>query len=486
MTGPVVQSGETLDSPSPEGRRVGTPPAGPLLVRLVNADEPALPSARYLLTGLTEVALGRSQEGGAELSRARLTIPVADRFASASHSLLAREGGEWSVRDQGSRNGTVVDGRPLAAGEVRPLGREALIEVGHTFFLFRSRAELLPSAPRLYEPGPAEPEPATLCPEWARELARAEQLAPTEHELLLLGESGVGKEVLARRLHALSRPRGPFVGLNCGAVPEHLLENELFGHVRGAFSGAQGERAGLLRAADGGTLFLDEIGDMPPTLQVKLLRVLEEHKVRPLGTEREEAVDVRIVAATHRDVTQLVADGKFRQDLLARIGLLPVRLPPLRARREDLGLLLRAVLRADGALEGLVFDCLALRTLLSHDWPLNVRELRKVVTSAAALARAAGGKPPLVTCDHFPELLRTPRPRGPAPIASPRTATTPPLCEEDARLREQILELLTSHGGNLAAVARALDCTRSMLQRRLARFGIDPTRHRGRGEPPHE
>jgi transcriptional regulator with GAF, ATPase, and Fis domain len=267
------------------------------------------------------------------------------------------------------------------------------------------------------------------------------------------------------------------VSLNCAALPESLLDDELFGHVRGAFSGAQGDRQGLLRAADQGTLFLDEVGDMPASLQAKLLRVLDDGKVRPIGSEAELQVDVRVVAATHCDLRALVAAGKFRQDLLGRLGLLAVRVPPVRERREDLGLLIRGVLRSvERGLERVRFDLEALRLMLLHPWPLNVRELRRVLLAAVDLAQADGKGALVIAPQHLPPALR----EG-TRVARPAPSPQPELTPSQVELRDRIGALLRKHAGNVAAVARELGKPRTQVQRLMARFGIDRVEAAGQG-----
>jgi transcriptional regulator with GAF, ATPase, and Fis domain len=216
------------------------------------------------------------------------------------------------------------------------------------------------------------------------------RVARTECSVLITGETGTGKELFARAVHRASSRRGaPFVAVNCAAIPDTLLETELFGHVKGAFTGAAAARAGRFMAADGGTIFLDEIGDLPPAAQAKLLRVLESRAVSPLGADAEIAVDVRVVAATHRDLETMVAAGTFRADLYFRLAVVPVALPPLRERGEDLRLIAEACLARLGAQLGrpVCLDADALDRLREHHWPGNVRELSHVMERAAILAR---------------------------------------------------------------------------------------------------
>jgi len=337
--------------------------------------------------------------------------------------------------------------------------------VGQTFLHLRSRVRGAHEAPTV------DGEPMTFNPEFALALAAAGRLARRSHDLLITGETGVGKEVIARWLHRVSGRRGQMVAINCAAVPEHLLEAELFGHQKGAFSGADADRTGLIRAAHEGTLLLDEVGDMPFALQAKLLRALEDRRVRPLGGEREIPVDVLVIAATHHDLRARVAEGKFRADLLGRLGLLPLPIPPLRERREDLGLLIRRILlELPGGLERIQFEVDALRLLLLHPWPLNVRELRRILLAAVDLAREHEEQGSVVV---GPQHL----PLSKAEVMAVQAASmAPPAAElstEEKQLRDRLVELLEAHSGNVAAVARELGKPRTHVQRLMARLGVD-------------
>src|SRR5262249_22721980 len=368
-----------------------------MLVRLLSADEPGAPSVRHWLEGVDTVRVFRGPDG-VELRARTLEVAIDDPYASANHVLLRLTPEGITIRDEGSSNGTYVDGEPLPAGEERRV-RSALIELGRTFFLVREEMAGARDSPMM----PDGREPLTFHAGFAEELKRAGRLARRSHDLLVVGESGAGKEFAARWLHYQSGRPGPLVAVNCAALPENLLEDELFGHVKGAFSGAQSDRTGLIRAAHEGALLLDEVGEMSPALQAKLLRVLEDRRVRPLGGERELPVDIQVIAATHRDIRTMVDAGRFRQDLHPRLGLLTVKIPPVRERREDLGLLLRSVLTPlPAGVQSLRFELETLRRLLLHDWPMNVREMQKLLLSALHLAIADGEDAVVIGPRHVP------------------------------------------------------------------------------------
>jgi transcriptional regulator with PAS, ATPase and Fis domain len=430
-----------------------------MLVRLLSADEPGIPSFRHWLEGIEAVRIFRGP-AGVEMRGHTLEVAIDDPYASAKHALLRVAPEGITLRDEGSSNGTYVDGEPLLAGEERRV-RNALIEVGRTFFLLRDETVGARDSPMM----PDGTEPLTFHPAFAEALRRAARLARRSHDLLVVGESGAGKEVAARWLHQQSGRSGPLVAVNCAALPEHLLEDELFGHVKGAFSGAETDRTGLIRAAHQGALLLDEVGEMSPALQAKLLRVLEDRRVRPLGGEREMPVDVLVIAATHRALRTMVDEGRFRQDLHARLGLLTVTIPPVRERREDLGLLIRSVLTPlPAGVRSLRFELETLRTLLLHDWPMNVREMRKLLLAAVDLAIGEGEGAVVIGPQHVPEGML-------GSIERP-AAETAPLSPEDEELRAHLSGLLTEHRGNVAAVAREIEKPRIYVQRLMARLGL--------------
>jgi len=303
------------------------------------------------------------------------------------------------------------------------------------------------------------------------------------NSVLITGETGSGKELVARAIHRRSGRGGPFVALNCGGMSEGVLESELFGHARGAFTGAGATREGLLRAAHKGTLFLDELGEMPPALQVKLLRVLETRKVRAVGAEQETSVDVRVVAATHRDVVAEVLKGSMRSDLYARLAQWTIQVPPLRERRDDIPLLARHLLARCGAAGRPVEPSLA-EELLLHGWPLNVRGLLNVLSIAAI---AAGEGAPLALRPEVERALDAERRIAAVTLVPPEpaapTAPTTPVPQADTGrpplgAAEEIEAALRRSNGNVADAARSLGWSRQQVYRWLETKGLDASRFR--------
>ena len=294
-------------------------------------------------------------------------LAIADRAASRDHVTIAPRGaGTAVIVDLGSRNGTFVDGRRVARMEV---AAGVILRVGDTVLRIAAFSDE-PSAPNEDDRHDGLVGGASLAP-----LRRTLGLiAPTDLSVLVLGETGTGKDVVAHATHAASRRTGPFVAVNCAALPDALVESELFGHARGLFTGANTSRRGLIVEADGGTLFLDEIGELPLAAQAKLLRVLEDHSVRPVGSEHEQRVDVRVVCATNRDLHARAQTGEFRADLLARLAGVELRLPPLRSRIEDLPALIQALWRRAHQC-GVEVSVNALEALAIYRWPHNIREL---------------------------------------------------------------------------------------------------------------
>jgi DNA-binding NtrC family response regulator len=297
---------------------------------------------------------------------------------------------------------------------------------------------------------------------WREVLRLAETVAPTDSTVLITGESGTGKEVLARYIHALSRRHdASFLSINCGALPESLLESELFGHVRGAFTGAVRDKDGLFAAAQRGTFFLDEIGETTPSTQVKLLRVLQQREVIPVGATEPVPVDARVVAATNRDLEEEIRSGRFRADLFYRLNVIAVHLPPLRQRAEDIPVLAEAFLAqaARGGAPKRLSDG-ALTALGAYAWPGNVRELENALERAVILTAGE-----VIAPEALPARVTE---RRPEPLLSDRPAATPTM---EAIERAYISWVLRNEGGNKSRAAEVLGIDPSTLYRKLARFG---------------
>jgi two-component system NtrC family response regulator len=298
------------------------------------------------------------------------------------------------------------------------------------------------------------------------------RVAPTDTTVLILGESGTGKELIARAIHGSSpRAHGPFVTVNCAAIPETLLESELFGHVRGAFTGAIRDRVGKFEAAEGGTIFLDEIGEMRPDLQVKILRVLEERMLERVGDNRLIHVDVRVLAATNKDLSKAIQAGEFREDLYYRLNVVPLQIPPLRERREDIRPLAQHFLKQLGASPRLTIAPEAFRALESYDWPGNVRELENALERAMIFHRGD-----VITLDDLPEAVRTRKAKesAPLPVSLPEAG----LSLEEVE-KELILRALQKHGWNQSQAARYLGITRHTLLYRIEKHKIARPGSRG-------
>jgi len=291
------------------------------------------------------------------------------------------------------------------------------------------------------------------------------QVASSEATVLLRGESGTGKELAARAIHRLSvRSGAPFVAVNCAALPESIIESELFGYVKGAFTGAGADRPGRFRQADSGTLFLDEIGDLAPHLQVKLLRVLQEGEIEPVGSDRPAAVNVRLLAATHRNLEEAVATGRFRPDLYYRLNVISITLPPLRERTDDIALLAAHFMEQFNRKNNKNFLGItqqALDVLTSHHWPGNVRELENVIERAVVLGRGE-----FICLDHLPPELTAITPSG-------GSITLPIGVPMEEIERTMIRETLRFTGGNKQDAARLLGIATRTIYRRLAEEGDD-------------
>ena len=393
----------------------------PHLFEVLDCAAPCRKLAQHPLIGAGEAVFCRGD--GVTRDGTSLRIGIPDRFISESHARLCREGQRWRAVDSGSTNGTFVNGEPITD---RELVDGDVLEMGATHFLFRASAAVEPFSP-------PHPSLATFSPALAAELLSVPAIARSMLPAIIAGPTGTGKEVLARALHELSGRQGPFLAVNCAAIAPTLLESELFGYRKGAFTGAIEGRPGLMRAAEGGTLLLDEIADLSMAAQAALLRALQEGEVLPVGATAP-----------------------------ARLAGFTFRLPPLHRRREDVGLLIGAILRRHRGAQA-TFTAHAGRALLRHRWPGNIRELERCV--AAALVLAGDGP---IELAHLPESIRPPgAPAAAIPGLRPRQ-----LSAEDLRRREQIATLLRASHGNVAAVARSLGKARMQVHRWVKRFDL--------------
>jgi DNA-binding NtrC family response regulator len=442
---------------------------------------------------IPKATFGRGQEDSVlVLANGSLQVDVRDPWMSSQHGeiLQSRVANDchFILQDLGSRNGCMVDGHPVTGSH--SLTHGDIIEMGCTFWKFVQG--VLPdydAVCRAIYSG-ATPIP-TFCLRFASELSRLTLIAQSNVPVILSGESGAGKEVLSREIHQRSGRTGRFVALNCAALPEGLIESELFGHRKGAFTGAIADKTGVVEEADNGTLLLDEIGDMPLGAQAKLLRLLQEGNFTRVGDTRAREVDVRFLAATHRQLPEMVEQERFRGDLYARLNGYHMTIPPLRERSEDLGLLIGHCVLNHGP--EIAISNASYRALLHYDWPYNVRELDKVIAAALALAREGDQ----VQLEHLPTTIAAhaheannaePRQRS----ARPSTFETIPFSAQgliptdteerknyrprlsDEELRASLLGPLQRHGGNVSAIARELNTTRTQIHRWLRRLEIDP------------
>ncbi len=408
-------------------------------------------------------------------------ICVPEAAVSRQHARIHHRDGRWYLTDLGGRNGTLVDGAFVDEVALEPLHE---IRVGDAMFKFveagaesylryRIDGALVGAAPadvsarerrRGHIVGGYQVDRLAIA------LAR---VAPSGISVILLGESGTGKEVFAQQLHDWSGRRGAFQAVNCAAIPAQLLESELFGYKRGAFSGADRDKPGLVKAAEGGTLLLDEIGDMPLDAQTKLLRVLQSKEIIPVGATAPERVDVRIVCATHRDLAKLQADGRFRGDLYARLNEYSMSIPPLRDRKEDVYALCRALLARHGRPDmRLSFPFMT--GLLRYDFPFNVRELEAAIKRGLALADGD-----VLEAQHLPDDVRAlmatygERPRPAAQPSGPASHAAPTGIRASPPTAEELRALLADHHGNVAAVGRLFGKERMQVHRWMKRYGID-------------
>ncbi|MGN6109817.1 MAG: sigma 54-interacting transcriptional regulator [Kofleriaceae bacterium] len=411
-------------------------------------------SWRFRLTGIDAIEIGRGRVDRAVVTGATMRIDRADPWMSSVHARLVRESVYWTVLDAGARNGVLVNGRRI---DRVAIGERDVIELGRSFFVLRPQelagdAEVVQSTIR--------GGTATVVPGFARRLAELARVAATTTPILVRGATGSGKERIAALVHQASGRPGLLVPVNCGALPPALIESELFGYRKGAFSGATEPRAGLAVTADRGTLFLDEVAELPPAAQVALLRLLEQKEVRAIGATMPAVIDLRVVAATHRDLARAVAAGEFREDLMARLAGFEAEIPALADRIVDFGIILGELVPA-----GQKLGNAALRALLRHAWPRNIRELVRTLEQATALA---AGQP--IELDHLPAAVRG----GPAREGAPSAAAPPP---DDDR-RATLVALLEKHRGNVTRIAAEMGRARMQIQRWLKHYELDPQKYR--------
>jgi transcriptional regulator with GAF, ATPase, and Fis domain len=405
-------------------------------------------------------------------------LVLSDTTVSREHCEIVRDDKGYLLRDLGSTNGTLLDGAEIREGYLRP---GVVITAGRIELQVRTYAERIELSPSERE---SFGELVGADPAMREIFGLLERVSSSDATLLVSGETGTGKDVLARSVHAASKRKdGPLVAVDCGALVGSLIESELFGHEKGAFTGAVERHQGAFELAQRGTLFLDEVGELPLELQPKLLRALETRRIRRVGGSSEVAVDIRVIAASNRNLLMEIERGKFRQDLYFRLAVVPIRLPPLRERRSDIPKLAEHLLSSiradhDATAEPFSLGPLARHALAAHDWPGNVRELRNVLERAALLTPAGDAS----------ELAIAPLVLGSASASRPpsRASTAAIALELEATLsyrenrasfeadfeRRYVRWLLARHGGNVSAAAREAGMDRKYLHKLSAKHGV--------------
>jgi DNA-binding NtrC family response regulator len=375
------------------------------------------------------------------------TVKLNDPTVSGRHGRIERKAQGYIVRDLGSRNGTYLNGMRVTEANLTPNDK---VRFGESVFVF-SETGSRPSTLKSRQPA------------WNEQLQRLPAFAQTDFAVLITGPSGSGKEILARAIHEQSaRAKGPFISINCSALSEGLIESELFGHTKGSFTGATHDRKGAFEAARGGTLFLDEIGDLPIMLQPKLLRALENKEIRPVGSDKIIETDVRIVAATHKNLPQQVNEKKFREDLYFRLNICQIRPPALHDRMEDFEDLIYSfakILRVR-------FSFGAVEKLKEHSWPGNIRELKNTVARAAAYMPGEHIQP-----EHVEKLLDPVSLTQTSHFSSQAAPAGGSLIKEIER--EMIIQRLIANKGNQRRTAADLGVPKSTLHDRIRTYSID-------------
>jgi pSer/pThr/pTyr-binding forkhead associated (FHA) protein len=427
------------------------------LYLVLEADRPLVGGARFGLDDLDEVLVGRNEPSAGRQSersivggKRRLTVRTSGSFLSKEHAAFRRTARGWEIEDLRSKNGVTVNGSTIQAPTLLRLGD--LVSLGRLFFIIDSDVIEAVEDLSAEDVGAELAGFLTLIPGLGRRLKRLRQEAPRATAITLIGETGTGKEILAKAIHAASGRTGPYIGVNCGAIPRDLIQSELFGHLKGAFSGATDNRAGYLRDAHQGTLLLDEIVAAPEEVQVALLRAMQERAVTPIGGTRPQQVDVRFIAAAQKPLAEVVASGRFRADLRARIEAFRFELPPLRERTEDIGTFVASALRTLGLTEKdkpRLSPQAAVR-LLRYDWPHNIRELAQAVH--VAWGSALDGE------------------IGEEDLPKPRAEEQAP----QPRLKEQIVAHLKATRGNVAEAARRMGRSRFYMYEQIRKLDIKP------------
>jgi transcriptional regulator with GAF, ATPase, and Fis domain len=472
---------------------VGNPPGpGPGLYEespaLTTVFDGGRPTVRHLRKSKIVVISGAEAGREVEIGKPRVSggrsiindLVLSDKAISGSHfEILARDDG-YRLRDLDSTNGTFI-------GEVRV--REVWLKPGQEFRVGHTALRFVPTQEIVEIPLSKRDtfESVTGASVKMREIfATLEKVAPSELTVMVTGETGTGKEMIARGIHQASpRKQKPFVVLDCGAIPRDLIESTLFGHEKGSFTGAVSQHQGCFEQAQGGTIFLDEIGELDVNLQPKLLRVLENRELKRVGGDRVIKIDVRVVAATNRDLRMMVSNGTFREDLYFRLSVIHVELPPLRERKEDIPALADVFLREIAGRRGLSmsFAADALGSLQGHSWPGNVRELKNVVERAASLTEAATVTRSDLMFNREPGGVRMQAPLPP-PSAAPLADLPPPTIVAGLDFKEAkqrvvdafelayLKQLLERHDGNITRSAQEAGLTRYHLRELLKRHGL--------------
>lgn len=424
---------------------------------------PLVPGLRVSLDDVDEIVIARGTERAVTRKGrvARLTLP--DSRLSSEHVRLRRSQDEWDLADLSSMNGTHLNGTRTTTAE---LADGDVIEIGHNTLMFREIVPNLGAADLGDHDLAADASTPlglrTLIPGLEHHWSQLAPMARSSAPILVRGATGTGKELVAGAIHQMSGRQGAFVAVNCGALPSGLMESELFGHRRGAFTGAGDDRLGLIRRAHRGTLLLDEIAELPMASQAVLLRVLQQGEVLPVGGNDAVRVDVQVIAATHQNLDRMTKEGRFREDLHARLKGFEVHVPALRDRREDLGTLVAGILpRICEPKQRITIRRDAARAMLAYGYPQNVRELEHTLRRATVLANDGE-----IRLDLLPEDMRVPPP-------PPKEEST-----NDRALRCVLIDTLRATRGNVKATARAFGKEPVQIRRWCRRFGIQPSTFR--------